>query len=192
MADNKTLVTVGKPKTGGAVFCAPVGTTLPTNAYSDLNAAFTSMGTISDDGVTNTNERSVEEIRDWEGNIVLSPQTEKTDTFGLSFMDSKRLELLKVLYHPDNVSGSLEAGIEVKINATELETYSWVIDMITTDGDPKRIVIPKGKVTEIGEISYQSGEAVLFESTITAYPDDSSNTHYEYLMDKAAAETAKG
>lgn len=192
MADNKTLVTVGKPKTGGAVFCAPVGTTLPTNAYSDLNAAFTSMGTISDDGVTNTNERSVEEIRDWEGNIVLSPQTEKTDTFGLSFMDSKRLELLKVLYHPDNVSGTLEAGIEVKINATELETYSWVIDMITTDGDPKRIVIPKGKVTEIGEISYQSGEAVLFESTITAYPDDSSNTHYEYLMDKTAAETAKG
>lgn len=192
MADNKTMVTVGMPKTGGAVFRAPVGTTLPTNAYGTLASGFIDMGTISEDGVTNSNERTVEEIKDWAGNTVLSPQTEKKDTFGLSFLDSKDINVLQALYHPDNVSGTLETGITVKVNAKELETYSWVIDMVTTDRDPKRLVIPKGKITEIGEISYKSGEAVLFESTITAYPDENEQTHYEYLMDKAKADAAKG
>lgn len=190
MADTKNFVTTGKPKVGGAVSRAAIGTTLPVNAYAPLEPAFKSMGTINEDGVTNENSRTVEDIKDWEGNTVLSPQTEKKDTFKMSFMDSKKLEVLQAIYHSENVSGTLDTGITVKVNAKELETYAWVIDMVTTGGDPKRIVIPRGKITEIGEISYKSGEAVLFESTITAYPDESGNTHYEYLMDKEKADAA--
>ena len=40
MANNKANVTTGKPKVGGAVFRAPVGTTLPTDASTALNSAF--------------------------------------------------------------------------------------------------------------------------------------------------------
>ena len=37
MSDVKN-VTTGKPKIGGAVFCAPVGTALPTDATTALDA----------------------------------------------------------------------------------------------------------------------------------------------------------
>ena len=46
MADAK-LVTVSKPKVGGAVWRAPLGTTLPTDATAELDKAFKSLGYIS-------------------------------------------------------------------------------------------------------------------------------------------------
>ena len=68
MADTKNFVTTGKPKVGGAVSRAAIGTTLPVNAYAALEPAFKSMGTINEDGVTKENGRKVEDITDSEGN----------------------------------------------------------------------------------------------------------------------------
>lgn len=184
---SSNLVTVGAPKTGGAVFRAPKGTALPTDATSTLESAFVDLGFISEDGVENENSRSSEEIKDWSGAIVLTPQTEKKDTFTLTFLESKNVDVLKVIYGADNVTGTLATGITVKSNAKELESHAWVIDMVTTDGDLKRVTIPDGKISELGTVSYKNDEAVGFETTITAMPDASGNTHYEYIVKKPTA-----
>ena len=70
-------VSVGKPKTSGAIFRAPLGTTLPTDATSALDNAFVELGYVSDDGVVNANTPESEKSKAWGGDTGLTPLTEK-------------------------------------------------------------------------------------------------------------------
>lgn len=183
---NVSNVTAGKPKIGGAVHIAALGTSLPTNATATLTG-FTALGYCSEDGLVNSNARTSTDIKAWGGDTVLSIQSEKVDTFQFTILETLSPDALKVYFGDTNVEGALSTGITVRANAKELEAHSWAIDMVTRDNGLKRIVIPNGKVTATEDITYSDGAAVGLGVTITAYPDTSGNTHYEYI--KAATTT---
>jgi len=181
MAINSAEVSTGKPKITGAIYYAAEGATLPTDAATELGEGFANLGYVSEDGVTNANSVESENIKAWGGDIVQSSQTEKTDTFQLTLIQSINTDVLKAVYGADNVSGTLETGITVTANAKELQAASWVIDMILTDNTLKRIVIPRGKISELGEVVYNDTDPIGYQPTINALPDEAGNTHYEYI-----------
>lgn len=184
MAQTATNVTAAKPQTGGAVYVAATTATLPTSTSAALTA-FTALGYISDDGLTNETATDTSEIKAWGGDVVLSSQTGKTDTFSCTLIETLNPDVLKEIYGSANVSGTLNAGITVTVDSTEAVERAWVVDMVMRNGAAKRIVIPNGKITEVGEITYKDDEAVGYEITITAFPNTTGATHYEYI--KAAA-----
>jgi hypothetical protein len=175
------MVTNAKPKTGGSVHVAPLGTTLPTDATTALAAAFESLGYISEDGITNSTTRESASIKEWGGSTVLNPQTEFEATYKMTFLDSVDLNVLKAVFGSANVTGTLATGITVKVNADELDEQSWAIDMVLNGGAVERDIIPSGKITEVGDIQYVADDAVMFEVTITTHPDSSGNNAYKYL-----------
>ena len=178
---NANNVTVGKPKVGGSVFCAPVGSKLPTDATSTLDKAFQSLGYISEDGLTNANSPDSDKIKAWGGDTVLNYQKEKPDTFQMKLIEALNPEVLKTVYGDGNVSGDLTTGLTVKANSTAAEDHSWVVEMVLNQNVLKRIVIPCAKITEIDDIVYADEEAVGYDITVSATADSDGNTHYEYL-----------
>lgn len=180
MANTAANVSYGKPKTAGAVYFGGTDATLPTSTDATLTG-FTALGYVSDDGLTNNNSPESDNIKAWGGDTVLSLLTSKEDTFSFKLLEAMSADVLKLVYGSANVTGTTATGITVKANTTPPERHSYVFDMVLKDGVLKRIVVPDATITEVGEIVYKDDEAIGYELTITAVPDASGNTHYEYI-----------
>lgn len=174
-------VSWAKPKIGGAIFSAPIGTELPTDTDAALDAAFVALGYSSEDGLINADKREVESKRAWGGDIVLIIDKGKTDSFKWKMIESSNADVLKMIYGNANVTGTLKTGIVVKSNNTEREPRSYVFDMIMKGGIKKRIVVPNAEITEIGDIQYVDNDFIGYDVTISAGPDNDGNSHYEYI-----------
>ncbi|MGP6366085.1 phage tail tube protein [Streptococcus dysgalactiae] len=175
-------VTSAKPNIGGAIYSAPLSTKLPEKATDVLGDEFKNLGYVSEDGVTNEDTRSSENIKAWGGDVVGSVQTEKEDKFTYKLIESLNVEVLKEVYGAANVTGDLSSGIKIKSNSKELEAHVIVVDMIMNGGILKRIVLPNAKVDEVGEIKYVDGEVVGYETTLKCFPDKEGDTHREYIV----------
>ncbi|MDU2829535.1 MAG: phage tail protein [Anaerococcus sp.] len=182
-------VSYGKPLTDGAISTAPLGSTLPTDATTKLDTKFKSLGYVSEDGITNENSPESEKIKAWGGKTVLVSQTEKPDTYQFTLIEVLNLDVLKVVYGDENVSGTLKTGITIKANAKPMQARCFVIETLLNGDTIKRMVIPNGVISEVGEISYKDDEAIGYETTIECLPDKDGNTHYEYIK---GAETSSG
>lgn len=181
MANISANTSAAKPNATGAIFRAPKGTALPTDTSTALDAAFVCLGYIGEDGITNSNTRTSNQFKAWGGDTVLTEQTEYEDTFSFKLIEVLNKDVLETVYGSTNVTGTdLASGLTVMANSKELEESEWVIDMIMRDNTLNRIVIPAGKISEVGDVTYSANDLVAYDVTVTAFPDASGNTHYEY------------
>lgn len=181
---NSANVNAGKPAATGAIFVAPLGTALPTDATTAKNVAFVELGYVSEGGVTNSNSSSSADIKAWGGDTVLSLVNEKTDTFTFTLIESDNVNALKVAFGDSNVT-STASLVTVKANNGVQANREFIIEMVGQDGLARRIVIPNGAVTAVGDIVYKADQAIGYPITITANLDSSNNTHYEYIQASA-------
>jgi hypothetical protein len=170
MAQDASKVRVGVT---GAVYVAPSGTTLPTDASVDRNAAFVDVGFIAEDGVTETQNTSVENIKAWQrGAVVRKAQTEHDLEYSFGMLETN--DTVLQVYYGNALTGTVE------ITGEELPRQAWVLEV--EDGDELlRIVLPDAQVTEHEDITYANSEAVARGVTLTAYPDTDGVKAYLYV-----------
>ena len=182
------MVTAAKPKIGGAVYRAPLGTSLPADASTALAGTYVAVGYNTEDGVTRSIETDTEVVKAWGGDVVLVLENSRTESFKFSMLDAHSVEALKIYAGDTNVTGSaLATGISVVGNNKEKGGHVFVIDMIEAGNTLHRIVIPNGVVTNIEDVTYVDNAAVAYGVTITAVADSSGNSSYDYM--KTAATT---
>lgn len=193
MATTNTVsyVTAGKPKATGAVYCAPLGSTIPTDPKTALSADYKCLGFVSDDGITNTGNMESENIKAWGGQNVLTTSSSSDDTFKFKLIETLNKDVLKFIYGDTNVSGDLTTGdgIAVGVNGYSQDDNIVVIEMIMRNNTAKRIVIPSATISEVGEIVYKDNEAVGYDITLACAADASGKTHYEYTYRTPGGQT---
>ena len=185
MGNNASMVSTGKPKVTGAVHWAPKGATIPTSVSEALDAAFVDLGYLSEDGVAINQDNT--SIKAWGGDDVIVIKEESVD---INFLQSKDTNVLKVVFGEDNVTEDISTGeVTVKSTSDYSQAGVFVFDMIMRGNVPKRIVIPNGTISEVGNVTYKDKEAVIYPVTIQCNPDSYGACHYEYL---GAAEEISG
>lgn len=180
MANNAQNVSFGKPKATGAIYIAPAGTTLPTDATSALDSDFVSLGYISEDGLVDAIETDTVEIVAWGGDTVLTGQTTFAEkfTFNMLELNSNALELY---YGADNVSVN-GSDISIKVNSKPVAEVIMVAEIVLTGGRAKRIVVPHAQFFDrSGEISHVDGEAIMYPVQLLGIPDSSGDTSKQYI-----------
>lgn len=183
----------GKPLVTGGVLSAVTGTTLPTDAVTALAGAFAAHGYITDDGLTNSQSRETQDVKDWGGVTLVKLQTGFGDEFKFGFLEVLNEGVHVAIYGDAQVTAtSATAGhgnqLAVSVGNIEAPHLSWVFEIL--HGDKKiRLVVPDGQITELDDIEYKSDDLVARMVTLCAYPDASGNTHYEYTDDDITLQT---
>ena len=171
-------VSPAKPGAGGAIWMAPAGTTLPTDATTALADAFKSLGYVSEDGMTRSTQLDSTPVRAWGGDVVAMLNNGKTETFRFRLIEPDNLDALGLTY--GEATGTLSSGITVKSKADLTTPRAFVFSMLLVNGIHKRLVIPNGVVTAVGDTPYKDSDVVGAEVTITAIADANGVTCYDY------------
>ena len=185
---NVNDVRIGAPeqKTTGAIKHAPVGTTLP--VLSDIGAsgvtldpAFVGDEYVSEDGLTLSPSMSTTNIKDWSGTVVRKLLEEFDGTLSWTMISTNE-DTLKIAFGDDYVTSAAAssahgAQVRAALGAHLPDTQSWVFLM--KDGDARVvIVVPNGQITEVGDVTFVSNNALGWQVTLSTYPDSDGNSIY--------------
>lgn len=189
MSENLNVANTGvaKPKPTGCLFVAPVGSTLPTDAKAELDPAFKSLGYINEDGIKQNAEVESTEHKAWGGTTVYQSIDNVSETFEFKLIEVLSPEVLKLTFGEKNVTGTgIETGISAKFDPSDatIAEQAVVIDMILRENVLKRIVIPRCKVTALGEINHDN-ELTGYPITLGCIKDSKLGYHTEYYNKKA-------
>lgn len=164
----------------GEVYVAPVGTALPTNSQSALNASFNGLGYHTEDGVSVNAQVNVFMIRSWQSQFE-TRRGRDTEDFQLSFVLQQWNEINVPLAYGGGSVTSLGGG-EYKYTPpapdAALDERALVCDCI--DGSEKvRFVVPRGSVVEAVASTFKRNEAAVLPITWKALqPSDGSAAWY--------------
>lgn len=181
MAQTASNAVYSKPKAGGAVWTAPPGTELPTDATSALAAAFTAWGYISDDGVTEGHSLSSDSQKAYGGAVVLVMESGDELTYEFTPLEYTNPVVQSELYGAGNVKATGKDLTSVQITDDSHEAKPFVYEHVLSNGIVERDVCPSAKVTGIDENTYSSSAALGPKVTVTPFPDEKGVKVYKYF-----------
>lgn len=174
--NNTINVSVGKGVSGGYMFVAPRGTTLPSDYTTELNEAFLNVGYLGDDGIVFSDSSSNDSFYDLNGDSIETSASEIEKTFTVTFREIKK-DTLAILVGSANVTdanGKLTAHDKGPNDAA----YSVVFELLLKNGRKWRRVVPNCKLGELGDMTVVSTELIGREVTMSALKDATSGDYY--------------
>ncbi|MDO5535371.1 MAG: hypothetical protein Q4F65_12060 [Propionibacteriaceae bacterium] len=195
---NKSNVLVGAPDIkagGGALIGAanPEKASYPTDATTALPAALSMKpaGFISADGVTKTVETNTEEIKDWNGDVVVTLLTDQKTTLRVTFLESANGTVLKAVSPTGAVTVEADL-VTVRDTADERPHISIAFEIKGAKDKKIRLFAPDAQVTNVGDVTYVRSGVIQYEAELVCYVDDDGVGLYTFIETIADADADAG
>ena len=174
--NNTINVSVGKGVTGGYMFVAPQGSTLPTDYETALDTAFLNVGYLGDDGIVFSDSSSNDSFYDLNGDSIETSASEIEKTFTVTFREIKK-DTLAILVGSANVTDA-DGKLTAHDKGPNDAAYSVVFELLLKNGRKWRRVVPNCKLGELGDMTVVSTELIGREVTMSALKDATSGDYY--------------
>lgn len=160
-------------------------------ATTALPAAYTCVGYLSEDGVTNATDTDTTDINEMGGIKVLSEISGYGETWQFNMIETNEASL-KLRFGTANVTGTADK-LTVYHAIPSGESLVLVFEIAMTGNRVKRIVVADGTITEFDDTTYSAGDAIGYGVTMSANPSDLINgaTSVEYIAKVTAATIAE-
>lgn len=162
--NNTANVSATKGVKGGYVFSAPVGTKLPTDYSTPLDAVFKCLGFISEDGYVETVDEDSDDIVDMNGDAMDSTNSNRVESAQVTLAEIKAATL-KRMYGDSNVTDA-DGTITVRHNSDSHPTFAYVLDLLLKNNRKWRKVVAEGKSSELDDLTLSSSELASRALTI--------------------------
>ena len=140
--------------------------TAPASAIAALTG-FGGLGYVGEDGVTETPERSTDDIKAWQNAAtVRTVVTDAKMTYQFVLIETSKATV--EFSYGTTVTQSVTEGTYTIDPASTGGRKSFVFDVID-GGNLKRVYIDEGELTERGDTVYANGEPVGYDCTVVAY-----------------------
>lgn len=149
----------------GQVYLAPLGTTLPVNIATALNAAFVSVGFISEEALVESLEITTERLRAWQRPVgIRTLTTEVAWTFQFGMLETSPLTL--DLYYGLDDGSSSSGGVATTAISAFPQSVQRAMVIEIEDGDvTTRYAIPSVEVGDREEINHNLSEGTIWGVT---------------------------
>lgn len=159
---------VANPRIWGLldVYDAPVGTTAPTDVATALAAPWKAIGLISEDGLTISSDKDVQEHYAYGGILYRVTSSKHKKTFALTPLEDN--PTVFALRNPGSTAVTT-AGVTTRtLKLPTPNPRAFIAESV--DGLVKRRwLIPRGEVIEVGDYAMSDSEAAASELTLVAY-----------------------
>jgi hypothetical protein len=177
----------GKPKASGGILHAPLGIALPTDIAAAPNVGFKKLGYVGEDGLQPGGERTLEEKRDWGGDVIANIQSGHSSSFQFTLLAAFDPDVLNAVFGEANVtvtaatasSGTL---ITVAEDGSDLPYGEWIFEM-ASGPRKQRIVVPNGQIGTVEELPFVSNDLQGFTVSVNCYKDEAGIKVYRYYDD---------
>lgn len=174
----------------GYAWRAPLTTTMPADANSEVPAEAQSMGFVGEDGPTLTAEIDADFIRDWNLDQVLQVKQGTTATLEIPVF-GWGIEQAKLIYGDDSVVGT-EDNFTVVWAGELAKREFYALELAGINGSGRLMV--EGQLSSPGQTQFQKGDAQRFTVTVALFKnkqftDSKGRAGYFKWVDQAGVVT---
>lgn len=178
-APNAARVGVGAAPVTGAIFVAPAGTALPTDAETALANTYVCIGYTSSDGVTVSESTSSTDIRAWEGQaVVYTTMSEYTEQIQFTPIQIDA-DAYKLIWGDSAVTVDNDGNITINHSGATVDPKPCVIEMVPRENVVCRLAATIQPVTR-DSVTYNGRDVAARSVTFRCVADANGITMHEY------------